>query len=399
MKSVHDSPLHHPWDDFIVSSLHDLEAKGLRRRLKSVTTPVSTRCLIEGRELLLFCTNDYLGLANHPRMKRAAAEAAQKWGTGSGASRLISGNISLYVALEKECASFKETESAVVFSSGYATNMGVISSLLGADDLILSDRLNHASIVDACRLSKARVVAYPHGDVAAVEATLRSRDNKGKALVVTDGVFSMDGDLAPLPDLVKVCAEADALLLVDDAHGTGVLGPKGGGSLDHFGLRPRGIIQVGTFSKALGSLGGFVAATSLITEYLVNRARSLIYSTALPPAILAANREALCIVREDTSLRFRLRRLTHYLKKQMASLGLAIPDQPTPIFPVIIGNAQETVRISNSLIEKGIFVPPIRPPTVPEGQSRLRISLSALHQEQDIDRLVQALGDHFRRGA
>ena len=399
MKCAFDLSHQHIWANFFETHLQDLCNKDLLRRLVPVECPTSTRAVVEGKEMLLFCTNDYLGLAYDQRMIKAAATALKKWGTGSRASRLISGNISLYTDLEAECARFKETESALVFSSGYCTNIGVISSLAGPGDVILSDQLNHASIVDACRLSKAEVFVYPHCDTQAVESLIKANKHKGKILVVTDGVFSMDGDLAPLPELVKICSRHEALLMVDDAHATGVLGPKGAGTLDHFGIHWAGIIQMGTFSKALGSLGGFVACTETISKYLVNKARSLIYTTALPPSVLAANLEALRIVKKDPNLRFHLRKLIQYLKKGIKSLGLAVPDNPTPIFPLIIGSASETIQIHKHLLENGIFVPPIRPPTVPKGKSRLRISLSASHSEQDIDRLISALADYFRKGA
>ena len=399
MKSVRKATAPITWTDFFNARLRDLEEQGLLRRLVPVEASVLPRAIVDGKEVILFNTNDYLGLASDVRLKRAAANAVEKWGTGSGGSRLISGNLSLYTELESECAKLKEAEAALVFSSGYSTNIGVICALTGPDDLILSDQLNHASIVDACRLSRSRVLIYPHCDIEAMESLIRANSPPGKILVVTDGVFSMDGDLAPLPDLIQVCHRYGALLMVDDAHGTGVLGPRGAGTLDHFGIEPDGVIQVGTFSKALGSLGGFVACKAVQARYLVNKARSLIYSTALPPAVLAASIEALRVVREDTGLRFKLRKLTQHMKMGLSSLGFTVPDQPTPIFPLIIGNSRETLHVSRYLFDRGIFTPAIRPPTVPRGQSRLRISLSAAHREEDIDRLIDTLSEFFRKGA
>ncbi len=399
MKSAREFSPSITWANFFHDYLQDLQAKDLLRSLVPVQAAALPRAIVDGKEVILFSTNDYLGLASDARLKRAAASAVEKWGTGSGGSRLISGNLSLYAELESECAKLKEAEAALVFSSGYTTNIGVICSLAGPDDLILSDQLNHASIVDACKLSRSTVLVYPHCDTEAVGSLLKANKPKGKTLVVTDGVFSMDGDLAPVPELLQLCRRHGALLMVDDAHGTGVLGPRGAGTLEHFGLEPDGVIQVGTFSKALGSLGGFVACKAVEARYLVNKARSLIYSTALPPAVLAANIEALRVVKEDTGLRFRLKKLTRQMKKGLSSLGFSVSDQPTPIFPLIIGSSREALRLSHYLFDKGVFAPAIRPPTVPRGQSRLRISLSAAHRQEDIDRLMGVLSRYFRRGA
>lgn len=385
-----------PWAPFFSTSLGSLKEDGLYRQLRIMGSPVAPKVSIDGKPFLLFCSNDYLGLANDARMKSVAAETALSWGTGSGASRLISGNCSFYKELEEAVAVFKETDAALVFSSGYATNLGVISSLVEADDLILSDSLNHASIVDACRLAKAQVRVYPHGDVDDLKACLADRPVSGKVLVVTDGVFSMTGDIAPLPELHNVCRAYGALLLVDDAHGTGVVGANGGGSLDYFNMDGQGIVQIGTFSKAIGGLGGFVAGENQLVDFLINCARPLIYSTALPPAVLAANREGVRIIQTDPSLRKRLyRRITH-MRAGLERLGFQLPSRPTPILPLVIGDVRETVLAARHLLDRGIFVPPIRPPTVPPGESCLRISLSALHDTADLDTLLQALADYYK---
>ncbi len=400
MKLANEKIFEDSWWSFFESTLDSLRQGGTYRTLTLLSSSINTRVEINGSRYLLFCSNDYLGLANNGRMKQAAMKAVEKWGTGSGASRLISGNISLYGLLEDKIAKFKGTESAIVFSSGYATNVGVISSIGRQGDLILSDELNHASIVDACRLAKADVLVYPHKDMDRLRAILAKRKVSDKVLIVTDGIFSMDGDLAPLPELLELVYMYDALLLVDDAHATGVIGPNGAGTLDYFGIESKKILQVGTFSKALGSLGGFVACEKLVAEFIINYARSLIYSTALPPAVLAANSEAIDIVaQEGAQLRKKLAGLTDYLKKGIQKIGLAVPDQPTPIIPVIIGDARETVALSKFLWEQKIFVPPIRPPTVPKGKSRLRVSLSALHEYSDLDVLVQTFEAFFRKGA
>jgi len=399
MRPADNAIRQNPWPDFFSTVLDGLRENGLHRELKSMDSPISTRVKIGKRTFLLFCSNDYLGLASDPRMKKVASEAVNLWGTGSAASRLISGNISLYRDLEKDISSFKHAESSLVFACGYSANVGVISSLAHKDDLILSDALNHASVVDACRLSRADVRVFPHRDLSCLQDHLAGRPARGKVLVVTDGVFSMDGDLAPLRELYGVCGEYGALLVVDDAHGTGVIGPSGGGSLDYFCMQNADVVHVGTFSKALGSLGGFVAGSKLLMDYIVNHARSLIYSTALPPSVLAANREGLRIVREDSSGRERLASLRSYLRTCLLRLGIPTPAGPAPILPLIIGSEREAGLLSQHLWKKGILVPSIRPPTVPPGKSRLRITLSALHSETDLDRLVEALEGFFRMGS
>lgn len=386
------------WPEFMVRALNGLRDEGLYRQLRVVDPPVSTHISIDNSSYLIFCSNDYLGLANDPRLKKAATEALKSWGTGSGASRFISGNLSLYEDLEADAACFKQAEAALVFSSGYTTNVGVISSLVDKDDLILSDALNHASIVDACRLSKAKIQIYPHADYCYIENFLKHESEMGKVLVVTDGVFSMTGDIAPLPELHRICSSNGALLMVDDAHGTGVIGPEGRGSLDYFGMETSDIIQIGTFSKALGSLGGFVAGSNLLIDFITNHARPLMYSTALPPSILASSREGLRIA-QDPSRRARLSELRRYLKAGLERMGLPVCSGPTPIVPLVIGDVKETLSLAHYLLEKRIFVPPIRPPTVPNGSSRLRISLSALHTEADLDRLFLALDGYYKKGS
>lgn len=399
MRSVNKKKGPDSWSHFLSMSLDRLRDRGLYRQLRLIDSPVAPSVTIDGRPFLLFCSNDYLGLANNSRMKAIAAETALSWGTGSGASRLISGNNSFYCNLEQAVTGFKETEAALIFSSGYTTNVGVITSLVDRGDLILSDALNHASIVDACGLSKARVQIYPHGDIDALKNLLDGRPATGKALVVTDGVFSMTGDLAPLPELDKICRKYGALLMVDDAHGTGVIGPKGSGALDYFNMDGQGIVQVGTFSKALGGLGGFVAGSSQLIDYLINYARPLIYSTALPPAVLASNREGIRIIQTEPSHRERLSSLISYMRDGLGRLGFQVSPWPTPILPIVIGDVEETISIAQHLWDKGIFVPAIRPPTVPQGESCLRISLSALHTPADLDRLLMAIEDYYKKGS
>jgi len=391
--------MHGSWFQYFQISLDRLRNKDLLRVLRSIT-PISGPEVMAGqRRYLLFCSNDYLGLASDPKMKEAASKAVLSYGTGSGASRLISGNLHLYEALEQAVAELKSTETSVVFSSGFATNVGVIPALAQSQDvIILSDELNHASIIDGCRLSKAMVKVYPHCDVDRVRSMLSDAPPGSKVLIVTDGIFSMDGDIAPLKELYSLSVEYGALLLVDDAHGTGVLGERGAGSLEYVGLEGSEIVQIGTFSKALGGLGGFVAGSRLVVDYIINRARSLIYSTGLPPSVLASNLMAIKIVRQEPERRKKLTLLSQQLVSGLEALGFSIQKGPSPIFPLIIGDKQETLELSHFLWDEGIIVPAIRPPTVPEGKSRLRISLSALHSSEQVERLLECLGRFFRRG-
>jgi len=387
------------WSGFMSESLDDLKAKGLYRKLRFIDSPVSKQLTINNKSIILFSSNDYLGLANDLRMKEAAAKALMTWGTGSGASRLISGNSLLYKNLEEEIAGFKKYESALVFASGYSTNAGVISSLAQEGDLILSDALNHASIIDACKLTKAKIETYPHCDFEYVKHYLNNSVKGKKAIVVTDGVFSMTGELAPIPQLYQICKDYEALLIIDDAHGTGVMGTHGGGTLDYYNINEPGIIQVGTFSKALGGLGGFVAGSDLLVDFITNHARSIIYSTALPPSVLASNCEAIRIVQKDSTLRIKLFDLINYLRDGLMRLGFPVYSIPAPILPIVIGDVSETLLIAQYLWDKGFYVPPIRPPTVMPGESCLRISLSALHTKEDIEGLLWAIETYYKAGS
>ncbi len=380
----------------IEAELSDLEDKALKRHLRGVQRREGPRVWVQGKELVLFCSNDYLGLSTDPRVKEAAIDAVKRWGTGAGASRLISGNLGLYERLEEIISDFKGTEEALVFSTGYATNLGVITSLCREGDIIFSDGLNHASIVDACRLSRAKVEIYPHCELDYLEKRLAQVNGSGNRFIVTDGVFSMDGDLCPLPGLVTLAKRYCATIILDDAHATGILGPSGGGSLDYWGISHGDIIQVGTFSKAIGTLGGFVACPRVVKEYLVNRARPLIYSTGLPPAVLGATIKAFEIIKAEPLLRHRLLRLCTLFRDGINRLGFSIPPLPTPIFPLILGDEKEAIALSNYLYKEGIFVPAIRPPTVPKGQSRLRISVSASHLPEDIERLLDLIALFFK---
>jgi 8-amino-7-oxononanoate synthase len=373
--------------------LRQLEEKHLFRRLTTVDSYQGPRVVINGKSMLLLCSNDYLGLAGHPALRRAACEAVERYGFGSGASRLVSGTSTIHEELEQELARFKNTESALVFNSGYAANTGIIPAVAGTGDVILSDSLNHASIIDGCRLSKAEVLVYRHKDLDHVEKLLKSRFQAGRRLIVTDGIFSMDGDIAPLPGLVALAEKYDAVIMVDDAHATGVLGKTGKGTADHFGLSGRVHIQIGTLGKALGSFGAYVAGSRDLIDLLVNRARSLLYSTALPPAVCAASLAALDIVEKQPDLMTKLWRNRERLVKGLQSLGVSTGDSETPIIPLIIGDSERAMRVADKLIEGGIYVAAIRPPTVQEGSARIRTTVMASHSDENIDTVL----DRVRR--
>jgi 8-amino-7-oxononanoate synthase len=360
------------------------------RTLDSGTAPVIS---VDGRPRLLFASNDYLGLAAHPRMIRETARALERYGTGMGASRLVAGNHKLHERVEKEVAALKKTAGALLFSSGYLTHVGVVPALVGPGDLIFSDSLNHASLVDACRLSRAEIVVYPHRQAGFISEHLQQvpPGPETRILIVTDGLFSMDGDLAPLPDLLVLAEKYGALILVDDAHATGVLGPRGEGSTAHWGIESDYLLTMGTFSKALGALGGFVAGPEITMDYLRNQARTLFYSTALPPAVCASVICALELLQKDSRLIERLRRNLAYFRAGLQNQGLPVPPEGVPIFPIIAGSEERALGLARALWDRGIYIPAIRPPTVPPNQCRLRISLIATHTEEQLDILLATL--------
>jgi 8-amino-7-oxononanoate synthase len=370
--------------------LAQIEARGLLRKPKLVAGPIGTRVIIDGRDTLLFCTNDYLGLANHPAVKQAAMDAVNQYGAGAGASRLVSGTLPIHAGLEAELACFKGAQAALVFGSGYLANLGIVSTLMRQDGVIYSDELNHASIIDACRLSRAEVKVYPHRDTRSLERMLKAGNARRQRLIVTDGVFSMDGDIAPLPELARLASEFDCYLMVDDAHATGVLGPDGRGTAAHHGLYNGIDIQMGTLSKALGSYGAFVAGSRELINFLVNRARSFIFTTALPPASAAAALEALKTAKREPERRERLWRNAALLKQGLASAGFNVGPSETFIIPVIVGGATECVALAERLLEESVFAQAIRPPSVPEGSSRLRVVPTSEHSINDIEYAIEA---------
>lgn len=365
-------------------------AENLYRERLVLESPQGAEVRVGAQTLLSFCSNDYLGLANDPRVVAAMQQGAQHYGAGAGASHLVSGHSCAHHALEEELAEFVGAERALLFSTGYMANLGVVSALVERHDAIFEDRLNHASLIDAARLARAKVTRYPHADTARLAEMLQQAPRPG--LVTTDAVFSMDGDIAPLAELSELAAKHGARLLVDDAHGLGVLGRHGRGTLEHLGLLPAPpVILMGTLGKALGVFGAFVAGEAALIETLIQGARTYIYTTALPPAVAEAVRASLRIAREESWRRERLNGLVRRFRDGAERLGLALMPSPTPIQPVLLGTAESAIQASRRLREQGILVPAIRPPTVPEGSARLRITFSAAHEEAHVDRLLQAL--------
>ncbi len=371
----------------IGQELEQVRRSGLLRSTRSINSKQAAHVLMDGRDILLLCSNNYLGLADHPALIEAAVRATQQYGTSSGASRLVSGTMELHEQLELAVAGFKGTEAALVFNSGYAANTGIIAALAGRGDVIFSDRLNHASIIDGALLSGARLIRYPHNDHCALALLMEKHRGKGRALIVTDGVFSMDGDIAPLRELVELKKTFDAFLMVDDAHGSGVLGDHGQGTCELLQVSDDVDIKMGTFGKALGSFGAYAAVTAELREFLVNRARSFIFSTSLPPSVLAASLAAICVVRspEGKRLRDQLKTNADFFRSLLLHVGFVVPDGMTQIIPIITGGAELTMRYSQHLLEEGLFAQGIRPPTVPAGFCRLRCTVMSTHSSQDLE--------------
>lgn len=376
----------------IQSELEDIKSRGLLRSTRVISGRQAAHVTCNGTDVLLLCSNNYLGLAGHPSLAAASIAAIQQYGTSSGASRLVSGTMELHERLEHAVAAFKRSEAALVFNSGHAANTGIIPALVGRGDIVFSDRLNHASIVDGILLSGARLVRYPHNDHRYL-AALMEKHAGVRSLIVSDGVFSMDGDIAPLAELAHLKRRHGALLMVDDAHGCGVLGDGGRGSAELLGVGGDVDVQMGTFGKALGSFGAYAAVSAELRSLLVNRARSFIFSTSLPPAVLAASLAAVELVQtgEGDLLRERLSANSRFFRNRLAEAGFVIPDGTTQIVPIVIGSADTTMRFSEALLAEGLFAQGIRPPTVPAGTSRLRFTLMATHTMADLARAVEVI--------
>ena len=371
--------------------LDELDRQGLTRRRRVLSSPQGAEVTVDGRRLLNFCGNDYLGLANHPRVVEALGRGASDYGVGAGAAHLVCGHGRAHHELEEALADFVRRDCVLLFSTGYMANLGVVSALCGQGDRVFEDRLNHASLIDGARLSGARLQRYRHADPTQLGGWLE-RAGDGTALIASDGVFSMDGDLAPVRELAELARARAAWLMIDDAHGLGVLGATGGGVLEQSGLtQDEAPILVGTLGKAFGTFGAFVAGSRELIEYLIQRARTYIYTTALPPAVAVATRTALDLAREETWRRERLMHLIRRFRQGARQLGLDLLDSPTPIQPVLIGDNRTALTTSAGLEAEGFLVAAIRPPTVPVGTARLRVTLTAVHTETQVDRLLEAL--------
>ena len=377
-------------DRMLQAGLDARERRAIRRRLRPLDGGIGPRVVIDGRSVIQLCSNDYLGLAAHPAVTRAAAEAALQYGAGAGSARLIVGTSAPHAALERDIAELKRTGAAVVLSSGYHANTGVLPILAGAEDVIFSDELNHASLIDGCRLSRAAVRVYRHADAEHLDRLLQDADGFRHRLIVTETVFGMDGDFAPLADLVAVAKRHDAWIVVDEAHATGVFGRNGGGLVSQLGLTEAVDVQIGTLSKALGSLGGYVAGSAALIDWVVNAARTFIYTTALPPAAVAAARAAIALLTAEPERRDRLWAHATWLGEHLTRIGFRLGPSRSPILPVLVGDAEAAVQLGDALLAHGVLAPAIRPPTVPDGTARLRVTPMATHTADDLAEAVDA---------
>jgi glycine C-acetyltransferase/8-amino-7-oxononanoate synthase len=374
----------------IEDRLEDLRDRGLYRRMRMVSGPQGPRVLLDGRPVLLLCSNNYLGLADHPRVREAAADAAMRWGVGAGASRLVSGTMTIHRRLEERLADFKGTRSALLFGSGYLANIGVIGALAGRDEVVFSDKLNHASIIDGCRLARAETFVYEHCDLDHLAWGLRQAEGRG-ALIVTDSIFSMDGDVAPLAELVELAHRYDVRVVVDEAHAVGAIGPGGRGAVAEAGLEGEVDVVVGTLGKALGSYGAYVCCDPGMARYLTNTARSLIFSTAPPPPAVAGALAALELLSEQPGRVDKLQAAGAHLREQLTRAGVPAPVSRTQIVPLVVGDAGQAIELCELVLTRGVFAQAIRPPTVAVGSSRLRLAVMASHTPSELARAAEAI--------
>jgi 8-amino-7-oxononanoate synthase len=370
--------------------LQELKELGLYRRMRMISGPQGPRVVLDGKPVLLLCSNNYLGLADHPRVREAAADAAMRWGVGAGASRLVSGTMTVHRRLEERLAEFKHAQTALLFGSGYLANIGVITTLAGRDEVVFSDELNHASIIDGCRLARAETFVYRHADVEHLAWGMRQAEDRG-ALVVTDSVFSMDGDVAPLAEIVELARRHNVRVVVDEAHGTGCLGPGGRGAVAEAGLEDEVDVVIGTLSKALGAYGAFVACDQDMAQLLINSARPFIFSTAPPPPAVAGALAALDLLGEQPQRVEKLQANADALREELARERFEVSGSTTQIVPLVIGDATQAMRICEVAIERGVFAQAIRPPTVPDGTSRLRLAVMASHSRAELREAAQVL--------
>jgi glycine C-acetyltransferase len=382
---------------YLSDQLNELKNKGTYFRLRVLEDEQAPECTFDGKHVINLASNNYLGLTTHPKLREAALEATRKYGVGSGAVRTIAGTMKIHMELEEKIARFKNVEASVVFQSGFAANSGTVSAVLGKDDFIISDELNHASIIDGARLSKAKILVFRHKDVAHAEEQLESvAGQPGRKLLITDGVFSMDGDIAPLPALCDLAEKYGAIMMVDDAHASGVLGKNGRGTIDHFGMHGRVDIQVGTLSKAIGALGGYVCGTRDLIEFLYHRGRPFLFSTSHPPAVAATCVAAFEVLEQEPERIEKLWENTRYFKKELGNLGFDIggrstPKSETPITPIITGEGRLAMEFSRELFTEGVMATGIAFPTVPEGKARIRTIMTATHTRAELDKALEVL--------
>lgn len=377
--------------NWIEQEIENLKSQGLYNNIRTIGSPQGAWLVVDGKKVLNFCSNNYLGLANHPDLISASKNATGELGIGPAAVRSIAGTTTLHVELEKRIAKFKGVESAITFQSGFTANLAVVPALVGKEDVIFSDKLNHASIIDGCRLSGAKIIAYEHNDVKSLEEQIKNNLSQyRRALIITDGVFSMDGDVAPLPEIYEVAKKYDILLMVDDAHGEGVLGKGGRGIVDHFGLHGKVDVEVGTFSKAFGVVGGMIAGKSIIIEWLRQRGRPFLFSSAMTIPDTAACLAAIDLLEDSTQLVDKLWQNAKYFKAEMKNLGFNTGVSETPITPVMLGEAKLAQQFSKELFEAGVFAMAIGFPTVAQGKARIRVMISASHSKDDLDKGLEA---------
>ena len=375
---------------YLSTELQALRDQGLYRRLRVLDDEQKARTSIDGRSVVNLSSNNYLGLTTHPKLRARALDAIRRFGVGSGSVRTIAGTMQIHMELERKLAEFKRTEAAVVFQSGFTANAGTVSSILGRDAVIVSDQLNHASIIDGARLSRAAIKVFPHRDVAAARRILQDVPRGTRTLVITDGVFSMDGDLGALPELCDLADEFGCIMMVDDAHASGVFGSRGRGTVDHFGMHGRVDVQVGTFSKAMGALGGYVAGSRALIEFLYHRARPFLFSTSHPPSVAATCLAAIEVLEEEPQLIERLWANTRFFKAGLQALGFETGASESPITPVIVGEGARAMALSDRLFEKGVFAQGIGFPTVPQGKARVRTIVTATHSREELEFALDA---------
>lgn len=375
---------------YLKEELDELKVKGLFRWPRLLEGEQKAKAIYDTQNVVNLSSNNYLGLTTHPKIKEAAKKAIDDYGAGSGAVRTIAGNMTIHNELEEELRKFKKTEAVLLFQSGFTANAGTVSAILGPEDVIISDRLNHASIIDGCRLSKAQIKVYPHKDLDTAKKHLEESQDVRRRLLITDGVFSMDGDIAPLPELVDLAQKYNAIMMVDDAHASGVLGNQGRGTVDHFNLHGQVDIQVGTLSKAFACLGGYVAGSKLLIDYLIHRGRPILFSTSHPPSVAATALTALKIVQSEPEHIERLWENNKYFKEKLKEMGFDTGESQTPITPIMVGDEGKTMKFSDRLFEEGVFVLGIVFPTVPRGNARLRANVTAAHTKDELDFALQA---------